>query len=121
MTDLFLNDAHCKVGLLGWLSGDSAWHNITLPPSGDCREVQQFVSPQDVIFFLSRFLSGRSVGYGGPHDVHHSLPADCQPGPRGLETSNVGLQLVVHVSSLTAFDNLQISVAPANCRMLCFY
>lgn len=44
----------------------------------------------------------RSVGYGGPHDVHHSLPAHCQSGPRGLEASDMGLQLVIHVSSHTA-------------------
>ena len=44
----------------------------------------------------------RSVGYGGPHDVHHSLPAHRQSGPRGLETSDMGLQLVIHVSSHTA-------------------
>lgn len=49
-------------------------------------------------------LSGRSTGYGGPHDVHHSLPADGQSGPGGLEAPDVGLQLVVHVSSHTAFS-----------------
>lgn len=45
----------------------------------------------------------RSVGDGSPHDVHHSLPADSQSGPRGLETSDVGLQLVIHVSDVGSF------------------
>lgn len=45
----------------------------------------------------------RSVGDGSQHDVHHSLPADSQSGPRGLETSDVGLQLVIHVSDVGSF------------------
>lgn len=74
----------------------SVWHChpvVTKKKCSDC--------PPDAVgvCLLSRPLCARPAGYGGPHDVHHSLPADGQSGPRRLEASVVGLQLVLHVSS----------------------
>ena len=45
--------------------------------------------------FLFAFV--RSSRHGGPHDVYHGLSAHGQPGPGGLETTDMGLQLVIHV------------------------
>lgn len=71
------------------------WHYHRVVTKRKCSD-----SPWDAVavYFLSRTLCVRPVGYGGPHDVHHGLPVDGQSGPRGLEASVVGLQLVLHVS-----------------------
>lgn len=45
-------------------------------------------------------LVHRSPRYGSTHDVHYSVPADRQSGPGGLEATELGLQLVLHVRPL---------------------
>ncbi len=45
-------------------------------------------------------LLHRSSRYGSTHDVHYSVPADRQSGPGGLEATELGLQLVLHVRPL---------------------
>lgn len=40
----------------------------------------------------------RSLGDGGTHDVYSSFPSDSQPWARGLETSFMGLWMVLLVS-----------------------
>lgn len=42
----------------------------------------------------------RSSWDGGTHDVHNSIPAHCKFRPWRLETPDLGLQLVLHVSFL---------------------
>lgn len=73
------------------------------------------------LWSLVASLSARSVGDGGPHDVHHSLPADCQSGPGGLEASNMGLQLVLHVSPRICRFIQEESVVPVDDRMDFFF
>lgn len=46
----------------------------------------------------------------GPHDVHHSFPGDCDYRTQSLETSDLGLWLVVCVSVLIHFFNIHYSV-----------